>query len=87
MTCICTVHKGNHIPVTEQTGVVVNNILSPKGPPFLSGGPPRLTRFALPAARERCLSMPETGEKERNYLFKLYRLRVMTNVFIKILVL
>ena len=37
------------------------------------------TRFALPDARERCFSMPEIGEKERNYLFKkLYRFRIMT---------
>ena len=37
------------------------------------------TRFALPAARELQLSMPEIGEKERNYLLKSYTdLRVMT---------
>ena len=45
----------------------VNDILLPKGSPFFSGGPHLPTRFTLPAARERCLSMPETGEKERNY--------------------
>ena len=45
-------------------------------PPLCSGGPPPCTRFALPAARERCLSMPEIGEKERDYLFKeLYKLK------------
>ena len=44
-------------------------------PPLCSGGPPPRTRFALPATRERHLSMPEIGEKERDYLFtKLYRL-------------
>ena len=49
----------------------MNNILLPNGPPH--------SRFALPATRERCLSMPEIGEKERNYLFKeIYRLGVMT---------
>ena len=36
----------------------------------LPGSP--YTRFALPAARELWLSMPEFGEKERNYLFKSY---------------
>ena len=42
-------------------------------------GVPPCTRFTLTAARERCLSMPEIGEKERDYLFKkLYRFRVMT---------
>ena len=41
-------------------------------PPFFSGGPPPPTRFALPTARERCLSMPEIGEKKRNYLCKNY---------------
>ena len=58
----------------------VNDILLLNGPPpSAPGGLCPHTRFALPAARERCLSMPETGEKERNYLFKkLYRLRVMT---------
>ena len=46
--------------------------------PLCSGGPPT-TRFALPTDRERHLSMPEIGEKERDYLFKkLYMLRVMT---------
>ena len=43
-------------------------------PPLCSGGPPPHTRFALPVTRERCLSMPEIGEKERDYLFKeLYK--------------
>ena len=46
-------------------------------PPLCSGIHPR-TRFALSATRERHLSMPEIGKKERDYLFKrLYRLRVM----------
>ena len=45
-------------------------------PPLCSGGLPPCTRFALPAARERCLSMPEIVEKERDYLFKeLYKLK------------
>ena len=45
-------------------------------PPLCSGGPPSRTRFTLPTARERHLSMPETGEKERDYLFKeLYKLK------------
>ena len=50
----------------------------PMGAPFVLWGHPHI-RFALPTTRERRLSMPEIGEKERNYLFKeLYRLRVMT---------
>ena len=44
-------------------------------PPLCSGVPP-CTRFTLPTARERRLSMPETGEKEKDYLFKeLYKLK------------
>ena len=56
--------------VTEQTGVggVGNNILLLKGP---SGVPPSLGSLC-PPPEERHLSMPETGEKERNYLFKSY---------------
>ena len=45
-------------------------------PPLCSGGPPPHTRFALPATREKRLSVPEIGEKEREYLFKeLYKLK------------
>ena len=43
-----------------------------KDPPFLSGGPPHLLGLPCPPPEERLLSMPETGEKERNYLFKSY---------------
>ena len=44
-----------------------------KDPPFSLGVPPThlLGSPCLPP-EERCLSMPETGEKERNYLFKSY---------------
>ena len=59
--------------VTEQTrGERVNDILLPKGPSFRSGGPPHLLGLPCPQPEERHLSMPETGEKERNYLFKSY---------------
>ena len=61
-----------HRYVTGQTWQGVNNILLPKGPPFFFGGSPRPTRFTLPVPEERRLSMPEIGEKERNYLFKSY---------------
>ena len=45
-------------------------------PPLCSGGPLPCTRFALPITRERRLSMPGIGEKERDYLFKeLYKLK------------
>lgn len=44
--------------------------------PLVPGGRPPRTRFALPAARERGLSVPEAGEKDRDYLFKeLYELK------------
>ena len=55
----------------------------PNGPPLFLGSP--CSRLALTTARELQLSMPEIGEKERNYLFKSFTdLRVITNVFIKI---
>ena len=45
-------------------------------PPLCSRGPPNHTRFSLPATRERRLSMPEIGEKERDYLLKeIYKLK------------
>ena len=57
----------------------VNNILLPKGLPPLSLWGPPLLGSPCPPPEERYLSMPETGEKERNYLFKSYTdLRVMT---------
>ena len=55
-----------------------NDILLPNGPTLVLRGvhPSPRTRFALPASRERHLSMPETDEKERDYLFKeLYKLK------------
>ena len=49
-----------------------------KDPPLCSGSPPPCTRFSLPAARERCPLMPESGEKERDIYLKSYtNLRVM----------
>ena len=48
--------------------------------------PTHLLGLKCPPPKERCLSMPETGEKERNYLFKSYTgLEYWCNVFIKIL--
>ena len=61
-----------NVTVREQTWGGANDILLPKGPPLFLWGSPPPTRFTLPASRERCLSMPEIGEKERNYLFKSY---------------
>ena len=66
--------------VTEQTwGGKVNDILLPKGPqgdgsgpPFSPGVPPHLLGSLYLLPEKRHLSMPETGEKERNYLFKSY---------------
>ena len=77
--------KDYQIPdnVTEQGGVVVHNKLLQKGFPFsVSGGSSphaHLLGSQCPPPEERRLSMPETGEKERNCLFKSYTyLRVMT---------
>ena len=54
--------------VTEQTREGgANDTLLPNGPTLVLGGPLPRTRFALPATRERCLSMPEIGEKERDF--------------------
>ena len=51
----------------------VNNILLWNGPPpFVLGVGPDLLGLPSPSPEERHLSMPETGEKERNYLFKSY---------------
>ena len=48
----------------------------PMDPPLSSRGPPPRTRFTMPATGERRLSVPETGEKERDYLFKdLYKFK------------
>ena len=40
----------------------------------LWGSPPNtpILGSQCPLPKERCLSMPETGEKERNYLLKSY---------------
>ena len=58
--------------VTEQGGRM-NNVLLLKGLPLcLWGFPPHLLGSKCPPLEERRLSMPETGEKERNYLFKSY---------------
>ena len=60
----------------QGVGGAVHNILLWKGSPFLSLGvpppPPHLLGLQCPPPEERRLSMPETGEKERNYLFKSY---------------
>ena len=62
--------------VTEQTWGGVNNI---QGPPFYSRSPSPILGSPCPPPEERRLSMPEIGEKERNYLFKRYTdLTVMT---------
>ena len=51
----------------------MNDTLLPKGPPpFPLGVPAHLLGSLCPLPEERRLSMPETGEKERTYLFKSY---------------
>ena len=49
--------------VTEQTRGV-NNILLLKGPPLSLWGSPHLLGSPCLPPEERCLSMPEIGEKE-----------------------
>ena len=66
---------------SKRVGVVHNKLLQ-KGSPFsVSGSSPPHTHLVgskCPPPEERRLSMPEIGEKERNYLFKGYtNLRVM----------
>ena len=62
--------------VTEQMGGGSWYIITEKIPPFcLWRFPPTHTHLLgskCPPPEERRLSMPETGEKERNYLFKSY---------------
>ena len=63
------------LPVTEQAGVVHDKLLQKGSPLSLSGCPPTHTHLLgskCPPPEERRLPMPETGEKERNYLFKSY---------------
>ena len=43
-----------------------------KDPPFSLGVLPNLLGLLCPPPEKRLLSMPEIGEKERNYLFKSY---------------
>lgn len=49
-------------------GEVMDTVLL-NGPALWSRGPPPCTRSTLPTAREGRLSVPEVGEKEREYLF------------------
>ena len=70
-------HRRNNLLLQSKGGRVVHDKLLQKGPPLsVSGGPPpthtHLLRSKCPLPEERRLSMPETGEKERNHLFKSY---------------
>ena len=50
--------------------------MDPRNGSLCSRGPPPSTRFTLPVTRERCLSMTDIGEKERDILLKeLYKLK------------
>ena len=65
-----------YLNVTEQTGGGENDILLPNGHTLVLQGSSPHTRFTLPTTQERHLSMPEIGEKERDYLFKeLHKLK------------
>ena len=60
--------------------------ITKRTPPFSLGVLPHLLGSLCPPWDKRRLSMPEIGEKERNYLFKSYtNLEQWLNVFIKIL--
>ena len=69
-------HRRNNLLLQSKGGRVVHDKLVQKGPPFLSLEVPpphtHLLRSKCPLPEERRLSMPETGEKERNHLFKSY---------------
>ena len=57
----------------NRPGVVHDKLLQKGSPLSLSGVPhTHLLGSKCPLPEGRCLSMPETGEKERNYLFKSY---------------
>ena len=60
-----------------QTQGGVNDILLPNGPTLVLRESPRpVLGSPCPPPRKRCLSMPEIGEKDRDYLFKeLYTLK------------
>ena len=60
-----------------QTQGGVNDILLPNGPTLVLRESPRpVLGSPCPPPRKRCLSMPEIGEKERDYLFKeLHKLK------------
>ena len=64
-----------HECVTEQTRGVwgsEQHTITKRILPFSLGVPPQLLGSPCPPPEKRHLSMPETGEKERNYLFKSY---------------
>ena len=77
-----TSHPQSYPPLTLSIGSLcyrtdrgwgrVDNILLWKGPPLSIWGPPSLLGLPCLPPEERCLSMPETGKKERNYLFRSY---------------
>ena len=62
--------------VVTEAGGGSDKLLQKGFPLSVSGGPPsphtHLLGSKCPPPEERRLSMPETGEKEINYLFKSY---------------
>ena len=67
---------GNRLVLLQSRRGVVHDKLLQKGFPLsVFGGSPSHTHLLgskCPPPEERHLSMPEIGEKERNYLFKSY---------------
>ena len=69
------IHKKGHNCYRRGGGWFMINYYRKDPSPVIriSGGPPTHTHLLgskCPLPEERRLSMPETGEKERNYLFK-----------------
>ena len=80
---VCTPYWGSNLLLQSRGQGVVHDKLLQKGFPLsVSGGSfphAHLPGSQCPLPEERRLSMPKTGEKERNCLFKSYtNLRVMT---------
>ena len=65
----------NKVCLLQSREGVVHKLSQKEFPLSVSGGYPPHTHLLgskCPPPEERCLSTPETGERERNYLFKSY---------------
>ena len=64
--------QGNCYRTDPGRGVVGEGYTITERTPLSFWGRPHLLGSPCPPPEERRLSMPDTGEKERNYLFKSY---------------